>query len=176
MAAVVGLKLSETVGKVLAIESSHQSFWSDSMDVLYWIRRCSRNFKPFVVYRVGEIQALASPNQWKYVPTGQNPADLPTRGDSVSKLLTEEKWWNGPAFLKQDSTEWPETKIEVKKGPDIEARKQYQEAEQTEEQTFLALTSEDRLQAQRYSSWSKLTRVTARIDRFLENCRLPAAL
>ncbi|KAL9987044.1 hypothetical protein ACROYT_G001279 [Oculina patagonica] len=77
---------------------------------------------------------------------------------------------------KQDSTEWPETKIEVKKGPDIEVRKQYQEAEQTEGQTFLALTSEDRLQPQRYSSWSKLTRVTASVDRFLENCRLPAAL
>ena len=161
MASVVGLKLSETVGKVLSIESSHRSFWSDSMDVLYWIRTS----------RVGGIQALTSPNQWKYVPTRQNPADLLSRGESVSKLLTEEKWWNGPTFLKQDSTEWPETKIEVKKGPDIEARKQYQEAEQTEEQTFLALTSEDCLQPQRYSSWSKLTRVTARVDRFLENCR-----
>lgn len=110
------------------------------------------------------------------MPTGQNPVDLLTKGESISKLLTEEKWWNGPAFLKQDSTEWPETKIEVKKGPDIEARKQYQEAEQTEEQTLLALTSEDRLQPQRYSSWSKLTRVTASVDRFLENCRLPAAI
>ncbi|XP_078360400.1 uncharacterized protein LOC144644752 [Oculina patagonica] len=176
MAAVVGLKLSETVGKVLAIESCHRNFWSDSMDVLYWIRGCSRKFKPFVANRVGEIQALTSPNQWRYVPTGQNPADLLTRGESVSKLLTEEKWWSGPTFLKQDSTEWPETKIEVKKGPDIEVRKQYQEAEQTEGQTFLALTSEDRLQPQRYSSWSKLTRVTASVDRFLENCRLPAAL
>ena len=38
------------------------------------------------------------------------------------------------------------------------------------------MTSEDCLQPQRYSSWSKLTRVTARVDRFLENCRLPAAL
>ena len=110
------------------------------------------------------------------MPTRQNPADLLTRGESVSKLFTEGKWWNGPAFLKQDSTEWAETKIEVKKGPDIEVRKQYQEAEQTEEQTFLALTSEDRLQPQRYSSWSKLTRVAARADRFLENCRLPTTL
>ena len=66
---------------------------------------------------------MTSPNQCEYVPTGHNPADLLTRGESVSKLLTEEKWWNGPAFLKQDSTEWTETKIEVKKGPDIEARK-----------------------------------------------------
>ena len=91
MVAVVGLKLSETVGKVLSIESSHRSFWSDSMDVLYWIRGCSRKFKPFVANRIGEIQALTSPNQWEYVPTGQNPADLLTRGESVSKLLTEEK-------------------------------------------------------------------------------------
>ena len=53
MAAVVGLKLSsETPGKVLAFESSQRNFWSDSMDVLYWIRGCSRKFKPFVANHV----------------------------------------------------------------------------------------------------------------------------
>ena len=66
-------------------------------------------------------------------------------------------------------------KIKVKKGQDVEACKQYHEAEQTEEQTFLALTSEERLQPQIYSSLSKLSRVTASVDRFLENRRLPAA-
>ena len=28
----------------------------------------------------------------------------------------------------------------------------------------------------RYSSWSKLIRVSARVDRFIENCRSPVAL
>ena len=58
------------------------------------------------------------------MPTGESPADLLTIGESVSKPLTEKIWWNGPAFLKQGSTEWLETIIEVQKGPDIDARKQ----------------------------------------------------
>jgi len=80
---------------------------------------------------------------------------------SVAKLIDEEKWWIGPSFLKQDPTEWTENRVEVKRGPDIEVRKPYQEAEQAEEQTFPALTSEDRLTPQKYSSWSKLRRVTS---------------
>ena len=38
MAAVVGLKLAETIGQVLGIDKSKWIFWSDSMDVLHWIR------------------------------------------------------------------------------------------------------------------------------------------
>jgi len=154
MAAVVGLRLGETVGRVLRIESHRWTFCSDSMDVLYWIRGRSRKFKPFVANRIGEIQALTNPDQWRHVSSRQNPADLLTRGLSVAKLIDEEKWWIGPLFLKQDPTEWPENRVDVKRGPDINVRKPYQEAEQAEEQTFLASKSEDRLKSQKYSSWS----------------------
>ena len=91
-------------------------------------------------------------------------------------MIDEGKWWHGPLFLKQDPTEWPENRAEVKRDPDIEVRRSYQETEQVEEQTFLASASEDRLKPQKSSSWSKLARVTARGDRFTENCRLPADL
>lgn len=37
MAAVARLKLAQTVGQVLGIDKSKWVFWSDSMDVLYWI-------------------------------------------------------------------------------------------------------------------------------------------
>ena len=58
----------------------------------------------------------------------------------------------------------------------MEVHKSYQETEQVEEQTSLASESEDRLKPQKYSSWNKLARVTARVDCFIENCRLPADL
>ena len=35
MATVAGLKLVQTVGKVLRIDKSNWVFWSDSMDLLY---------------------------------------------------------------------------------------------------------------------------------------------
>ena len=52
----------------------------------------------------------------------------------------------------------------------------YQTKEMTEETVFLSSIGEDQLEPQRYSSWSKLTRVSAWVDRFLENSRWPAAL
>ena len=46
----------------------------------------------------------------------------------------------------------------------------------TEDTVFLSSIGEDHLEPLRYSSWSKLTRVSAWVDRFLENSPLPAAL
>ena len=174
MAAVVGLRLAEAVGNILNLPKHEWLFWSDSVDVLYWIRGCSRKFKPFVANRVGEIQSLTDPEQWRHVPTKQNPADLLTRGLSVSTLIDEESWWKGPAFLMQEETGWPEKKIGIKKEADIEVRKQYQEHSQ--ERSFLSTMTEDRLDPTRYSSWTRLTRVSATVNCFLENCHLPSML
>ncbi|PFX12663.1 hypothetical protein AWC38_SpisGene23339 [Stylophora pistillata] len=124
---LMGLKLAENVGQVLGIDKSKWVFWSDSMDVLHWIQGQSRKFKPFVANRVGEVQASTNPEQWRYVPTKQNPSDLLTRGLSVSALADEDKWWSGPTFLKQDPSEWPENKIETKRVLDVEIRRQAQE-------------------------------------------------
>ena len=167
MAAVVGLRLAEAVGNILNLSKHEWLFWSDSMDVLYWIRACSRKFRPFVANNVGEVQSLTDPEQW-------NPADLLTRGLSVSTLIDEESWWKGLAFLMQEETEWPEKKIGTSKEANIEIRKQYQEYSQ--EHSFLSTMTEDRLDPTRYSSWTRLTRVSATVNRFLENCHLPSTL
>ena len=149
MAAVTGLKLGEMVGQVLGIAKQEWVFWSDGLDVPYWIRGQSRKFKPFAANRVGEIQVLTNPEQWRYVQTKLNPADLLTRGLSVSALGEDEKWWSGPAFLKQNPSVWLETKIEIKRGLDVEVRKLHQAKDQT---AFVSSVSEDRLEPQRYSS------------------------
>ncbi|XP_048247011.1 uncharacterized protein LOC124151440 [Haliotis rufescens] len=51
MAAVLGLRLISGIVKVLQIEMDSVIFWSDSMNVLCWIRNNSRTFKPFVANR-----------------------------------------------------------------------------------------------------------------------------
>ena len=108
------------------------------------------------------------------MPTKQNPPDLLTRGLSVSTLIDEESWWKGPAFLMQEKTGWPEKKIGIKKEANIEVRKQYQERSQ--ERSFLSTMTEDCLDTTRYSSWTRLTRVSTTVNRFLENFRLPSTL
>lgn len=79
-AAVLGLRLTEEVSKTLKIPICDGNFWSDSMNVLWWVRNHSCNFKPFISNRVGEIQTNSKPEQWRYVPTELNPADYVTHG------------------------------------------------------------------------------------------------
>ena len=48
-----------------------------------------------------------SPEQWRHIPGTLNPADLPTRGLSVSDLAESDVWMEGPTFLKDDESTWP---------------------------------------------------------------------
>ena len=56
MAAVVGLKVGKIVPAAMNCSLKCFYFWSDIMNVLWWIRGYSRSFKPFVAHRVGQIQ------------------------------------------------------------------------------------------------------------------------
>ena len=64
--------------------------------------------KTFVANRVGEIQTESKPENWRHVPTDQNPADIPTRFPNVKDLSQNSLWWNGPEFLSKPETEWPD--------------------------------------------------------------------
>ena len=86
MGAFLSTRVAKAIVQVLSVATT--TFWTDSTNVLFWVRNQSRNFKPFVANRVGEIQATSEPEQWCHVPGKLNPADLPTRGLS-SKELTE---------------------------------------------------------------------------------------
>ena len=80
---MLGLKLTKDIPKESNV--SEAFFWSDNVDVLWWLRNASR--KAFVANRVAEIQSSSSSNQWRYVSTGNNPADLATRGVTASGLI-----------------------------------------------------------------------------------------
>ena len=66
----------------------------------------------FVRNRVSEI-TLQNDIAFRYINTKQNPADLPTRGISASELKTCKLWWNGPEWLLQKTSEWPQWNTEV---------------------------------------------------------------
>ena len=65
--------------------------------------------KTFVGNCVTRIQQNTSPEQWKYVQSKENPADLPTRGLTAADLELSEFWCNGPAFLYEEKDEWKKT-------------------------------------------------------------------
>ena len=92
MAAVLGLRLTLSILAALDISIDHARFWSDSMNVLYWIRGKGKHYLPFVANRIGEIQSQSNPEQWQYVETEENPADLCSRGLSASRLKGNSLW------------------------------------------------------------------------------------
>ncbi len=84
MGAILSSRLAKSVLTVLTVD--RMIYWTDSENVYYWVRNQSREFKPFVANRIGEIQRTTSPEQWHHVPGTMNPADLPTRGLSAADL------------------------------------------------------------------------------------------
>ena len=123
MAAVLGLRLPLSILAALDISIDYARFWSDSMNVLYWIRGKGKQYLPFVANRIGEIQGQSNPEQWQYVETEENPADLCSRSLSASRHKDNSLWWRGPDFLTEHESEW--SKAKIKEGSEIktEAKK-----------------------------------------------------
>ena len=48
-----------------------------------------------------EIRNHASPDQWRYVDTKENPADDASRGLGAKELIRSDTWWNRPNVLWQ---------------------------------------------------------------------------
>ena len=87
MGAVTGVRLSTRISRVLELQTGQSVFWSDSLNVLWWIRGRSWEFNPFVAKRVCKIQTNTNPEQWKYVPTSLNFADILRRGMKADDLI-----------------------------------------------------------------------------------------
>ena len=170
MAAVLSSRLAQNILKVITADKT--IFWTDPENVWYWVRNQSREFKPFVANRIGEIQRTSSPDQWRHVPGTVNPADLPTRGLSAMALAESEVWMEGPVFLKDNELTWPVApppRDNTKKNGDCERR--------TTSRTHVTKNHASVIiDPNKLSSLKRLVHVTGWVERFLTNCRLPMNL
>lgn len=74
--------------------------WSDSKVVLSWITGAAEKWKPFVRNRVATIQEIIPADNWRYVASEDNPADVISRGCSVETYQELQFWKSGPEWLK----------------------------------------------------------------------------
>ncbi len=113
LAALLGCRLAKTLREELRIKISSRWFWSDSRTVLLWLRSTGVRYKEFVANRVGEIQEDTDASEWHWVPTKLNVADQATRFESEISFSPDSEWYNGPAFLRLEESEFPtEEKLE----------------------------------------------------------------
>ncbi|VDO62768.1 unnamed protein product [Haemonchus placei] len=87
-------------------ELSRKFLWTDSTVALRWANT-DKIVPVFVRNRVKTIQSVTSDVIMRYVPTKDNPADIGSRGATLTELQATDKWWNGPDFLMRDETTWP---------------------------------------------------------------------
>lgn len=97
-------KLMKKVRKALKREVKKITYYSDSEVTLAWIRGDPNRWKTYVANRVHCIQRNSDKFAWKYVNTKDNSADCASRGMLPEALLNHKLWWNGPDFLKNETS------------------------------------------------------------------------
>ena len=104
-AAHLAVKIKNILVREMEFEWSGVHMWSDSMTVLKYIGNEDKRFQRFVSNKIAFIRAHTTVDQWHHVSSGNNPADLASRGSTVAELQCRSYWFKGPSFLHEES-EW----------------------------------------------------------------------
>lgn len=158
------------------VQTNYDAFyWTDSEIVLHWLRKFPSELKVFVGNRVSTIQAYSKIKNWRHIDSKRNPADLISRGCSVSELKGLQLWWHGPNFLKEPMEKWPS---KWKNGdPRTEHIKMIEsERRRTLDSTVFLVTKGDNkidpiCLLEKFSSLTKIIRITAYVSRFIAKCK-----
>lgn len=104
---------SETVAdlnKVLKLDPADLNFWGDSKIVLAWLDKSPKSWQTWVGNRVEKVrQIFPEGENRRHVRSKANPADIPTRPQSIENDLFGPRgnmWFNGPDFLKRTHPGW----------------------------------------------------------------------
>lgn len=164
-AAVLGARLANTVISNHRVKITKRILWSDSRTVLSWIQSDQRKYKPFVGFRIGEILQESAVDDWRYIRTKMNIADLLTKKKRDSSLSSGGEWFHGPRILYAPEDSWtginqmiPNTNEELR------ACHLFHASDAVEFQGPL-------VDVTRFSKWNVLVRTLACVFRFVSNCR-----
>ena len=129
----------------------------DSQIVRAMIQKETYGFNTFAATRIGEIQEGTNSSDWYWKEGELNIADWITRGKKPKEIDADSSWQNGPEFLKKPDSEWP-----IKKTFNGEELPERVKTAMTTQVTVNDTTSPE-IDITRYSSYTKLIRVTARV-------------
>ena len=79
MATLIGARLMDFVRQSLNLEDARVVYWTDSLDVIFWLRS-RKKLKLFVQNRMNAILQLTRAEQWHHVRGEDNPVDRGTKG------------------------------------------------------------------------------------------------
>ncbi|XP_055527354.1 uncharacterized protein LOC129719975 [Wyeomyia smithii] len=159
-AAKIGMRLAHSIGETHRIAPRRRFFWSDSRDVLCWLRSDHRRYSKFVAARVGEILENTDISEWFWISTKLNVADEGTKWQKIPDLSPSSRWFRGPDFLWQRQSAWPD---------------QPESHGSTDNEMNLVINIHAHrvpvINFSKYSTWEKLVRIVAYGLRFYKNLR-----
>ncbi|GFV68772.1 integrase catalytic domain-containing protein [Trichonephila clavipes] len=100
-------KLFKSILRTLKYYTFDVFAWTDSKIVLSWLSGHPRQWKTFVANRTSEIIEVLPTKHWRHVPSKENPADIASRGIDPKCLPDCKLWWQGPPWLRLETSSWP---------------------------------------------------------------------
>ncbi len=145
--------------------------WTDSTTVLQWLNSSEKQ-PIFVANRVAEILDHSTVDEWYFVSTNDNPADIATRGLSADDLLSS-CWLKGPDFL--HSADWPfQPSLDFKQS--LKSRVPLESVEDHCSPQLTSLSAHTQSKTfvvwEKFSSYTKLLRVVCYVLRLLRSSKL----
>ena len=100
-------RLVDTITRALPFGVAGKMFFSDSTCAISQISSESVLLN-FNSHRCSEIQQVTRPEDWRWLPTDENVADLATRGAcTVEDVLPGSRYQSGPSWLRLEQDQWP---------------------------------------------------------------------
>nr|XP_027216210.1 uncharacterized protein LOC113808903 [Penaeus vannamei] len=163
--AVLGVRLRNAIIKESSIQYHKVYHLTDSEIILAQIMKPNISVGTYVANRISEIKETTSNEEWHWIPTDSNVADLLTRPDPTIDISSESKWQKGPPFLKLPYSQWPVKSIPLK-------------SEETVISNTIEINSLDTettlFDIEGFQSYRKLIYVTARIINAFRQCSFKA--
>ena len=167
-AAKLAVEVHQELTHALDMKIEDVVFWTDSTTVLRYISNETTRYHIFVANRLAAIHDVSRKEQWRYVPSSLNAADMVSRG----ALHNRDMWHNGPAFLWSSPENWPKTPYVGEANPDDPEVKLARSSSaaavvQHKKTNDSSPDPIDRL-IEYHSSWKKLKRAVAWIRRTMK--------
>lgn len=153
--AVLAARLGSSIQKETTFNIIRNFWWTDSDIVLSWLKTKSCRLKQYEAHRISEIAEISPVQNWKWVPSQFNPADLATKDSN--KTYIDKMWLEGPPFLRQPKNLWPPQKRESS----LEIMNIISKTD----------TNDCMPDISRFSNWIRLIRTTAWMNRFIYNLK-----
>lgn len=111
LSCLIGARMTNTISNLHKGYDLSIHMWSDSEITLNWLKNENLRLPKFAISPVEEILDITNPEQWHYVESKNNVADLATKFQKINFGDVNSPWFQGPKFLKLPQKYWPKQKL-----------------------------------------------------------------